>query len=504
VGPYVVVQPVDSATGTAPVTITFDSVTEAGFTSLTITSTGPPPPSGFKLGKPPTYYEIRTTALYTDSIEVCIDYSTISYGNESKLELFHMEDDKWEKRTVSLDTEADTICARVSFLSLFAIFEASPVYFDIKPGSCPNPFNIKWLENIDEGKGNEYAISKKGGVLPAAIVGSESFDVTEIDVSTLLLEGVEPLRSSLEDVTRPATGGGECACTTEGPDGFDDLTLKFNRQEIAAAIGPGQVGDVVVLTIAGTLLDGTPFEASDCVVIVELDYGVWDSVYEKLFDNGSPQIALQVLRQYRDRVLMVNPRCETLIDRLYNEHSEELASILLTHPHLAKRAAKMITENLSGIAGMLGGEKMELRPPQLTEVVALLNDVSSTSSKELRTYISSVKQILQKEHLAELDIHLKVEEEGTREIPEVAVLLQNQPNPFNPVVRITYWLPRDEFVRLFIYDVTGRLVDRLVEGVQSRGEHTVEWDAGGLSSGIYFYRLEAGDFSETRKMMLIK
>lgn len=80
----------------------------------------------------------------------------------------------------------------------------------------------------------------------------------------------------------------------------------------------------------------------------------------------------------------------------------------------------------------------------------------------------------------------------------------NVPNPFNPVTRIGYYVPKQSFVTLSVYDVTGRLLERLVSGVRTAGEYDVSWDAKGLASGIYFYRLEAGDFAQTRKMILLK
>jgi hypothetical protein len=125
------------------------------------------------------------------------------------------------------------------------------VALDIKPGSCPNPLN-----------------PKSKGVLPAAILGTADFDVTQIDAATLSLEGVPPIRSRVADVSTPVVGDPECDCTTEGPDGYYDLTLKFKTQDIVAAIGPVSAGDVLVLTITGSLLDGTPIEGSDCVRIV--------------------------------------------------------------------------------------------------------------------------------------------------------------------------------------------------------------------------------------------
>jgi hypothetical protein len=78
------------------------------------------------------------------------------------------------------------------------------------------------------------------------------------------------------------------------------------------------------------------------------------------------------------------------------------------------------------------------------------------------------------------------------------------PNPFNPVTQITYYIPERAHVRLAVYDVAGRLVTTLVDDVRKRGEHTVGWQADDLSSGVYFCRLVVGDYSENRKLMLIK
>ncbi|MCA1801454.1 MAG: T9SS type A sorting domain-containing protein [Rhodothermaceae bacterium] len=83
-------------------------------------------------------------------------------------------------------------------------------------------------------------------------------------------------------------------------------------------------------------------------------------------------------------------------------------------------------------------------------------------------------------------------------------LFQNYPNPFNPATTITYELSEPEFVRLSVYDVTGRKVNTLVERMQSAGRHTIVLDATGFSSGTYIYRIEAGSFISTGKMVLLK
>jgi hypothetical protein len=119
------------------------------------------------------------------------------------------------------------------------------VYVDIKPQSCPNPLN-----------------TNSRGVLPVAILGTASLDVTTIDVASLLLEGVAPVGDSIEDVATPFDPIEPCDCDTLGPDGYLDLTLKFKTQDIVAALGAVSDGDVIMLTLTGTGIMG-----QDCVII---------------------------------------------------------------------------------------------------------------------------------------------------------------------------------------------------------------------------------------------
>ncbi len=90
------------------------------------------------------------------------------------------------------------------------------------------------------------------------------------------------------------------------------------------------------------------------------------------------------------------------------------------------------------------------------------------------------------------------------EIPLQFSLLQNYPDPFNPSTTIEYSIPHIEDVTLKIYDVLGRLVTTLVSGEKSAGNYTVEFNGSNLSSGIYFYQIQAGNFVEAKKMILLK
>jgi probable HAF family extracellular repeat protein len=127
---------------------------------------------------------------------------------------------------------------------------ALKVIIDIKPGSCPNPVNVK-----------------SSGVLPVAILGTADFDVTTIDATSIRLAGVSPLRSCIEDVGGPAIDSNDCNCTEDGPDGLADLTLKFRTQDIVEAIGDVNYGDTLTLRVTGVLTGESPIEGADCVVI---------------------------------------------------------------------------------------------------------------------------------------------------------------------------------------------------------------------------------------------
>ena len=144
-------------------------------------------------------------------------------------------------------------------LSWVIISIKGPVYVevpvDIKPGSCPNPVNV---------------VSR--GVLPVAILGTADFDVTQIDPSTILLNGVAPLRYSFEDVGRPyepCTGKWHAyACNECCGDGYMDLSLKFDTQEFVASLGEVPDREVITVDLKASLIDGTPIEGQDVIVIL--------------------------------------------------------------------------------------------------------------------------------------------------------------------------------------------------------------------------------------------
>jgi endoglucanase len=95
-------------------------------------------------------------------------------------------------------------------------------------------------------------------------------------------------------------------------------------------------------------------------------------------------------------------------------------------------------------------------------------------------------------------------ENGDAEIPRNYQLEQNYPNPFNSWTRINYYLPRTEFVNLTVYDSSGKEVKVLINEQKSSGQHSISFESGSLSSGIYVVKLQAGHADLARKMLLIK
>lgn len=91
-----------------------------------------------------------------------------------------------------------------------------------------------------------------------------------------------------------------------------------------------------------------------------------------------------------------------------------------------------------------------------------------------------------------------------RTVPSGFRLSQNYPNPFNPTTVIRYELPASGDVRLSVYDILGREVRMLVNEKQAAGSYEVKFDASGLASGVYLYRLTSGPFVETHKMVLVR
>jgi hypothetical protein len=159
-----------------------------------------------------------------------------------------------EVNTVMI-THVDDCCSQSYLLSAAIVLNGEiidvtlPVALDIHPTSCPNPIN-----------------ESKQGVVPVAILGSVDFDVTNIDPSSLLLEGVPVRKWAIQDVATPYDGA-LCGCTEQGADGYPDMTLKFSAPLLVDELSILERNQEIELTLTGNLMDGTPIVGSDCMVV---------------------------------------------------------------------------------------------------------------------------------------------------------------------------------------------------------------------------------------------
>ena len=154
----------------------------------------------------------------------------------------------------------------------------------------------------------------------------------------------------------------------------------------------------------------------------------------------------------------------------------------------------------------LNWEKMTNIPEDWQISLLGMNDeelIDFKENKEYRFYFENEKERGTKQFYITVNrnVSTSTEEEST---PASFRLKQNYPNPFNPLTVIEYDLPKSAEVKIEVYDILGRLVVTLVDERKSVGFHSIQFNAGNLSSGTYFYRIKAGDFVEVKPMMLIK
>jgi hypothetical protein len=483
-GTDIVVEPCDPATGTRPVILTFDEVTEAGVTSLVMSKGGPDPQYGFRLCTNNYYFDLTTTAVFTDSITVCIDYTDLQCGgNESKLHLMHWVDGDWDMCTVSRDLVEDVICGRVASLSVFAIFE-------------------------------EYIGSVAGWVTADCLdpgIGINGVGVDAFVMGTGELAGV--------------------ATTDEfGAYQIDSLAAGDYTISIITPIGYTALADEIVANVVGGEVTPVDFSLS-CLDIQpsQRSIGFWKhQVGVALGGKGHAHIDSPTLCNYLD-----------LIEVHFNNNALNQVEIYeppVTGVCEAKLEVARGLLNLKGNVGMTARAKQQLMAllfnvaGEKRSLREIISDDGATVSQAI-TYCDNLIDDPSGDHEAAKTIAVEINNGKTvaagvipLEIPDIAYsppadkadlpehfsLGQNYPNPFNPNTAIEFAVPvTGGIVTLKVYDVTGRLVQTLVDGYLTAGLKTITWDGKdahgqNVSTGIYFYQLKAKGFIKTRKMLLIK
>ncbi|MCI0601895.1 kelch motif-containing protein [bacterium] len=185
--------------------------------------------------------------------------------------IYNHSDDSWTETTPATSPSARSLHALASIgedkVLLFGgddgalngetwIYEITtvPVEIDFKPQGCPNPFN-----------------TKSKGKITVAVIGTIDFDVTNIDVSSVRLEGIAPVSWSFEDVADAFNGEkDDCSdCVSGEPvEGFTDLVLQFDASDLVDALGPVSDQQCIAIELTGNLNDNTPIQGEERIVVV--------------------------------------------------------------------------------------------------------------------------------------------------------------------------------------------------------------------------------------------
>ena len=130
-----------------------------------------------------------------------------------------------------------------------------------------------------------------------------------------------------------------------------------------------------------------------------------------------------------------------------------------------------------------------------------LSSIWSLASNDSDLFVGTFGDGVWSRPLSELGLLPKEEIE---EVPTQFFLSQNYPNPFNPSTTISFTIPQSSIVNLKIFDLLGQEVETIVNERFDTGSYSRQWDATDQPSGVYFYRLQAGDFTETKKLILLR
>jgi hypothetical protein len=258
-----------------------------------------------------------------------------------------------------------------------------------------------------------------------------------------------------------------------------DLTLKFDHQEVLAAIDPVYEGEVRILILTGETVDSIPIEGQDCIII-------------------PPSLCIPDLVSPEEGEVMDNGRTDSQDSTIWEFDWSDCPGATAYHLYVMGSNA----------------------------TIPLINDMTLTDSyyRFAQTgYVADANRFgwtwkvgvkldgmwIRWSETRSFDV-----EPVNTDPPLVARLSagvvsefslgDNYPNPFNPTTRISYSLPVDCHVKLVVYNIKGQRVATLVDGYEGSGVKTVCWEARDVASGVYFYKLTTDKFTATKKMVLIK
>lgn len=237
----------------------------------------------------------------------------------------------------------------------------------------------------------------------------------------------------------------------------------------------------------------------------------------------SDTLDVDLFRQFRDEVLLSRGNGSRFVDLYYRNAPEVMPLLLFDRPELGLQAMTALQMMQDPMRNLLDGDGSEVISQTLVDsVIAFLDSFTAAASDSLRDSLNvELARLGPLQDLVGLPVSAAVDQalgdsvatavrDNSQAVPTNFVLQQNFPNPFNPSTQITYSLPQATHVQLTIFNIQGQKIRTLVNDFQTAGTKSVTWnglDDQGLeiTSGVYFFRLKAGnEFQKTKKMIFMK
>ncbi len=247
----------------------------------------------------------------------------------------------------------------------------------------------------------------------------------------------------------------------------------------------------------------------DGIIDGHSDRFTWDSLFnERMYVPSPMELQITGVYDYESRngnlVLSVTATDEITFDDLRfhctiieNDIYWEAPNGLIIH-----------NQTMRDMVPDANGEPFEIENGEIIEFERnfFLHDTLAVENCEIVIFVQSneTTEILQAAKIAIQDLEQTDIDDKPGRLPSIVTLNPAYPNPFNASTTIQYSIPDESFVDISIYDVLGRKVETLIDANQRAGFHQVIWNAAERPSGTYFYKLRAGNYSETRKVSLLK
>jgi hypothetical protein len=479
---------------------------DPGDVTLEIRDPGEQDPLAFRLGNPPTVFDIDFTGTFSGPVEVCIDYTGITWqGQEENITVFHFDrdtsdppdgvPDAWGDPIPrcedvggsipcqsSQDLDNNIICVLVSDLSPFAVFE--PI-----PGSIVGRVTADCLDPGAGLQGVNVDAYEMGNGAPVMVVtdASGDYEIDSLLPADYMVTVVTPLGYN-------AGAGEEVVVSVAGDVVRADFSLS------CVEIVPSQRSQGFWKHQVGVALGGKGRAQIDSNELC--DY--LDSIAKHFNSNGINQVVVYVPPESDECVRKLGVARELLNLKgnvgMTSRAKQQLMALLLNVASGKLSLTEIISEDGATVS------------QAVTYCDLVIDDGNSENDESARDVADMINNaIIVPEGRIPLTApkiaySRRVGRGGFR---EESYLASSHPNPFNPSTVIEFGLASPSHVRLAIYNVLGREVKTLVDEHRSAGDHAVSWDGknnsgSAVSNGVYFCKIAAGDFEQVRKLVLLK